>query len=571
MPKRWKYKPIPDGNTVERLAKAINVNTVVANLLVQRGVDDYDKAYHFFRPQLEELHDPFAMKDMDKAVFRIMSAIQQQERILIYGDYDVDGTTAVAMLFSFFRDELDYHPIAFYIPDRYKEGYGISFTGIDFAEDNGFSLVIALDCGIKAVEQMQYARSKGIDFIICDHHLPGEELPDAYALLNPKQPRCTYPYKELCGCGVGFKLLQALARKTGIPQQDTWKYLDLVAVSTCSDIVPLEGENRTLVHYGLKQLNASARPGLAELMRNTGIQREFTVEDVVFMIGPRINAAGRMRHGSGAVELLVAHAGDPLLGEMGQMLDENNQQRRGLDRQVTQEAIRLVEENPVYEQRKSTVIYNDSWHKGIIGIVASRLVDRFYKPAVVLTESNGKVSGSARSVKGFDVHQAIESCRDLLENYGGHMHAAGLTLRKENVEPFIERFDRAVSTTILPEMLQPELEVDLLLELDLITPRFYALLKQLAPFGPANMNPIFVSHDVVATQGSRIVGEHHLKLNLASARSPHQSLPAIGFNLGEHFEAVAGGQPFSVAYTIGENTWNGTTTLQLDIKDLQYR
>jgi len=569
MQKRWRYKPVPDSHLVQSLSRAINVNTVIAQLLVQRGIDDYDKAYTFFRPQLEQLHDPFAMKDMDKAVYRILEAMRKGEHILIYGDYDVDGTTAVAMMYSFFRDDLGYPSIAFYIPDRYSEGYGISFTGIDFAADNDFSLVIALDCGIKAVEHMLYARSRNIDFIICDHHLPGEELPAAYAVLNPKQASCGYPFKELCGCGVGFKLLQAVSKRTGLPLQQQFRYLDLVAVSTCSDIVPMTGENRILVHYGLKQLNAAPRPGLRRLMINTGRKNEFTVEDVVFMIGPRINAAGRIKHGSGAVELLIAGEDDPLLEEMGRVIDEHNLERRGLDRQITQEAIRLVEEDAVFLVRKSTVVYQPSWHKGVIGIVASRLVERFYKPAIVLTESNGKASGSARSVKGFDVHSAIEQCRDLLENYGGHTHAAGLTMKTENVPVFIERFDAIVNDTILPDLLVPEIEIDADLDLSMVTPRFFALLKQFAPFGPGNMNPVFTSQRIKGNQWSKIVGDNHLKMQLSPEAHPHHCLAAIGFGLGEHFECVSSGKPLSAVFTLGENTWNGATSLQLEVKDIK--
>jgi single-stranded-DNA-specific exonuclease len=570
MQKRWKLKPAPDAFMVQSLAKALNINTVLAGLLVQRGIDDYDKAYTFFRPKLEYLHDPFGMKDMDKAVRRILQALQNGESILIYGDYDVDGTTAVAMLFSFFRDELHYPNIAFYIPDRYSEGYGISFTGIDFAADNDFSLVIALDCGIKAIEHMQYAKEKHIDFIICDHHLPGDEIPEAAAVLNPKQAACTYPFKELCGCGVGFKLLQAISSKLAIPRERLFRYLDLVAVSTCSDIVPLNGENRILVHYGLKQLNAAPRPGLQRLIEITGVKREFTVEDVVFMIGPRINAAGRIKHGNGAVDLLIAAPGDPLLEEMCRALDEHNLERRGLDRSITKEAIRLVEENELYHVRKSTVIYEPAWHKGVIGIVASRLVERFYKPAIVLTQSNGKASGSARSVKGFDVHQAIEQCRDLLENYGGHMHAAGLTMKLENVPLFIRRFDEIVEATILPELLVPEVEIDATIELAQLTPKFYQLLRQFAPFGPGNMNPVFTSTEMNCGQGTRIVGDNHLKLDVYCAGRPENCFAAIGFNLGRHFDAAIAGKPFSAAFTVGENTWNDKTTLQLDLKDLQF-
>lgn len=567
--KRWSYLPAPDPVQVKLLSKAINVNEVLATLLIQRGIDDYDKAYSFFRPQLEFLHSPFAMRDMDKAVYRIAMALKNQERILIYGDYDVDGTTAVSLLFSFFRDELSYPNIAFYIPDRYSEGYGISFKGVDFASDNDFSLVIALDCGIRAIEQTRYAKDKGIDFIICDHHLPGNELPKVDAILNPKQPDCDYPFKELCGVGVGFKLLQALSQKMGVAFQNQIKYLDLVAVGTCSDIVPIIGENRIIVYYGLKQLNSSPRPGLKKLIDDTGTQRIFSVEDVVFMIGPRINAAGRIKHGSGAVELLIATQGDPLIDEMGKMLNENNLERRGLDKQITMEAMGLVNQNSNLQLNRSLVVYQPDWHKGVIGIVASRLVEKYYKPTIVLTGSEGKISGSARSVKGFDVHAAIEMCSEYLENFGGHMYAAGLTLLPENLEPFCQKFEKIVSESLSPDSIVPEIQIDAELDITKINDKFFSVLKQFAPFGPSNMNPVFAADNVVVLPSSKIVGDNHLKLNISYLYNKNIQLSAIGFNLGHYYNDIIDGHPISIAYNLGENTWNGKTTIQLEIKDIR--
>lgn len=568
--RRWKFLERPDDQVVSSLSKALNVNEVIAGLLVQRGIDDYDKAYSFFRPKLEQLHSPFAMKDMDKAVLRIAMAMQRQERILIYGDYDVDGTTSVALMFSFFRDALHYQHIAFYIPDRYAEGYGLSYTGVDFADDNDFGLIITLDCGIRANEQIAYAGSKEIDIIVCDHHLPGDVLPEAEAILNPKQPACTYPYKELCGVGVGFKLVQGLAKKLGVSPQVTYSFLDLVAVGTSSDIVPITGENRILVYYGLQQLNENPRPGLKKLVENTGVQRVFNVEDVVFMVGPRINAAGRIKHGSGAVELLIARDNDPLIQEMGRMLDENNQERRELDRMMTEEAIQMVEADEGMKEKKALVLYHPQWHKGVIGIVASRLVERYYKPTIVLTGADNKISGSARSVRGFDVHHAIEKCSDCLENYGGHMYAAGLTIKPENRLMFTQKFEEEVENTIAGELVIPEILIDSLLDINMITVKFYSILRQFSPFGPVNMNPVFASHGLVAGQGSRIVGEKHLKLNLSPVNNRSFSVPAIGFNLAHLYDRVSSGESFSMAYTIGENTWNGKTTLQLDIKDIRF-
>lgn len=567
--KRWSYLPTPDPVQVKSLSKAINVNEVLATLLIQRGIDDYDKAYSFFRPQLEFLHSPFAMKDMDKAVYRIAMALKNQERILIYGDYDVDGTTSVALLFSFFRDELNYPNIAFYIPDRYSEGYGISYKGVDFASDNDFSLVIALDCGIRAVEQTRYAKEKGIDFIICDHHLPGNQLPEVEAILNPKQPDCSYPFKELCGVGVGFKLLQAISQKLGVAFQNQIKYLDLVAVGTCSDIVPIIGENRIIVYYGLKQLNTNPRPGLKKLIDDTGSQRLFSVEDVVFMIGPRINAAGRIKHGSGAVELLIATHGDPLMDEMGKMLNENNLERRGLDKQITMEAMGLVDQNSNLQLNRSLVVYQPDWHKGVIGIVASRLVEKYYKPTIVLTGSEGKISGSARSVKGFDVHAAIEMCSEYLENFGGHMYAAGLTLLPENLELFSQKFEKIVSESLSPERTVPEIQIDAELDITKINDKFFSVLKQFAPFGPSNMNPVFTSDNVVVLPSSKIVGDNHLKLTISSLYDKSVQLSAIGFNLGQYYNDIIDGQPISIAYNLGENTWNGKTTIQLEVKDIR--
>lgn len=563
MKKRWKIKDPAPSEIVKRLTKEINVNPVISNLLYHRGVTNYEEAKLFFRPELEHLHNPFLMKDMDRATARIEKAISSGEKILVYGDYDVDGTTAVALMYTFLKTingNLDY-----YIPDRYKEGYGISKEGIDFAVQNNFSLVIALDCGIKSADKIAYANEKGIDFIICDHHLPDEKIPNAVAILDPKRNDCNYPYKELSGCGIGFKLIQALTQRRKIPLKEIESYLDLVVISIASDIVPITGENRILAYYGLKCINTSPRAGIRVMMELAGLKKEVTISDIVFMIGPRINAAGRMESGRKAVELLISssteHAMDP-----GQSLDKNNSDRRDLDIYITQQALAMIAENPILQQRKTTVLFNPNWHKGIIGIVASRLIETYYRPTVLLTRSNDVISGSARSIKDFNIHKALEACSDLLEQFGGHKFAAGLILKPENIEAFQERFEQVVSSMITDDMLIPEIEIDAIISLHEITPAFYNVIKQFAPFGPGNMNPVFMTENVSDRGYASIVGSGHLKLDITQKNI---KFPAIAFGLSEYYELVAGKNLFTVCYNIREQEWEGKTYLQLQVKDIR--
>lgn len=571
MHKRWIIKTKLSSAEVHQLAFNINVSLPVASLLIKRGINNFDEAKNFFRPQLTQLHNPLLMKDMDKAVSRVLLAIQQHQKILFFGDYDVDGTTAVAMMVSFFRDELKYDAVGFYVPDRYTEGYGVSFQGIDYAANNEFKLIISLDCGIKSPDKVAYAANLGIDFIICDHHLPDESnLPQAIAILNPKQSGCKYPYKELSGCGVGFKLLQALSVPLNISAEKLFAYLDLVAVSTCSDIVPLTGENRVLVYFGLQLINTSPRPGIDAIRKFASLERDFTVEDVVFIIGPRINAAGRIQHGEGAVNLLLSQPGDPEIPAMLKQLNDNNAARRELDKKITEQALLMIEENEFFQQASSHVLFHPEWHKGVVGIVASRVIEKHYKPTIVLTESNGKATGSARSVKGFDVHAAIEACADLLENYGGHMHAAGVTLALENVENFRKRFDQVVNQTWPTEWRVPEIEIDEEITLEQITPNFFKVISQFAPFGPGNMDPVFLIRNLVANQWTRIVGENHLKMYVSHPSRQELTFGAIAFKQGHHFQRIASGAEFHVVCNIRQNVWNGKTSLELDIKDIRF-
>ena len=484
---RWNLKPKPDPEKVESLCNSLDVDPVIATLLIQRGIETFDQAKEFFRPQLSDLHDPMLMKDMDRAVARIEQAISEEENILIYGDYDVDGTTSVALLSSYLRS---YYPnVSTYIPDRYEEGYGVSFMGIDFAADNDFSLIIALDCGIKAIDKVEYASGKGIDFIICDHHRPGEVLPAAVAVLDPKRLDCNYPYKELCGCGVGFKLVQALASNRGLSIEDLLLYLDLVVTAIGADIVPITGENRVLAYYGLKVINSNPRPGFKAIIKQLK-KKSLNITDVVFIIAPRINAAGRMKHGNHAVSLLI-ETDLAKAGEFAGEIEEFNNERRDTDKLITEEALKQITENKE-EKRLTTVVYNENWHKGVIGIVASRLTETYYRPTLVFTKSGEKLAASARSVRGFDVYNALEGCADHIEQFGGHMYAAGLTLTEDNYPAFKERFERVVSDTIDPLLLTPELRIDARIDLAEINPRFYRILKQFAPFGPGNQNPVFM-------------------------------------------------------------------------------
>ena len=568
MEKRWVVKDKGDVAVVKQLAGTLGVSESLANLMVQRNITTSKEADAFFNPGISSLHDPFLMKDMNLAVDRISTAIKKNEKILVYGDYDVDGTTAVALVYSFLKDQ--YSNVEYYIPDRYKEGYGVSFQGLDFAAQNNCKIVITLDCGIKAVEKVKYARSKGLDVIICDHHYPGDEIPKALAVLDPKQPGCSYPYKELSGCGVGFKLIQAYSRIHGIPFEAISHYLDLVAVSIASDIVPITGENRIMAYFGLKQLNESPRTGLKEIIRESEIFKPLTIEDVVFKIGPRINAAGRMETGSKVVELLISN--DPVIAtEISKVINNFNLERRTVDRVITTEAMRMISDDQATVNSRTTVLYNPLWKKGVIGIVASRLIDTYYRPTVILTESNGFATGSARSVQGYDLYQAIESCSDLLESFGGHMYAAGLTLKKENIRPFMERFEQYVNSTITEDQLVPRIFIDTELQFSEINEDFFKTMSQFQPFGPENMSPIFISKNVFDIGTGRMVGSsgEHLKLDLCQESTGIKSLPAIAFGQANHFEYIKGGNPFNICYSIDMNEFKGKKNLQLNIRDIK--
>ncbi len=560
---KWKLKPKPNSDLVFKLANELNVNTKIAEILVHRGISSFDEAKHFFRPSLEDLHDPFLMKDMALAVSRIEAAIQNKEQILIYGDYDVDGTTSVSLMYTYLSQQ--YENIATYIPDRYKEGYGISYQGIDFATDNDFSLIIALDCGIKAIEKVAYAKEKGIDFIICDHHKPGDEIPKATAILNPKQIDCNYPYKELCGCGVGFKLIQALASKDNIDLDELLPLLDLVATAIAADIVPMTGENRILAYYGLKVINQQPRIGIQALIKNID-KKELTISDVVFIIAPRINAAGRIKHANYAVDLLTS-LNEELASEIANAIEEFNSHRKELDKEITAAALVQIEDNNEIE-KFTTVVYNEDWHKGVIGIVASRLTETYYRPTIVFTKSEGKLAASARSVKGFDVYDALHKCSEFIEQFGGHKYAAGLTILPDNYERFKNKFEEVVKNSIDKNLLIPEIVVDTELEFSDISPKLYRVLKQMAPFGPENRKPIFKSSSVRDNGYGKRVGQDktHLKLNLFQGK-PENIINAIGFSLGDKIDYI--NNDFDILYQLDENTWNGRTSLQLQLKDLK--
>lgn len=569
MEKKWVYKDTGNLEDINRLATELGIEKVLAMLLVQRGVTTFDEAKKFFRPSLDDLHDPFLMKDMHAAVERIERAIRSGERILIYGDYDVDGTTAVSLLYSFFRKR--YSKIGYYIPDRYTEGYGISVKGIDFADENGFSLIIALDCGIKANERIRYAHNKKIDFIICDHHLPGEYIPEAIAVLDPKRSDCPYPFKELSGCGVGFKLLQAFCRKNLINPDELNNHLDLLAVSIASDIVPVIGENRILAYYGLKQINENPSRGLKSIIRIAGIEKqEIAIDDIVFRIGPRINAAGRMESGMSAVDLLCA-ADDSIASEMGTLVNSCNNDRKNVDRNITHEALRMLAADPKNFHKKTTVLFNPKWHKGVVGIVASRLIETYFRPTVILTQSGNFATGSARSVPGFDLYQAVEGCADLLENFGGHMYAAGLTMKIDKVPIFQERFEEIVSRLINPDMLTPQIDIDSVIRLSDIDDKFFRILKQFQPFGPGNMSPVFASANIIDNGESRLVGsdKEHIKLSLLQENNP-KPYQGIAFQLAEHYRHIHEGKKFCICYTLNENVFRGETSLQIRVKDIKF-
>ncbi len=568
---KWIIKESADSATVERLAAEVGIDRVLADLLVQRGVSTFEEARSFFRPSLDALHDPFLMKDMDAAVERLRRAIVSGEKILVYGDYDVDGTTAVALVYSFIRRFTS--AVDFYIPDRYDEGYGVSFKGIDWASDNGFGLLITLDCGIKAKDKVDYAAGKGVDVIICDHHLPEEELPAAVAVLDPKREDCHYPFDDLSGCGVGFKLVQAYSQRYGVPFESLIPLLDLLVVSIASDLVTMVGENRILAHFGLKQLNENPCRGLLAMITLSNLEPgHITVDDIVFKIGPRINAAGRMESGRLAVELLTAAETSAAMA-IGEKINESNNERKNIDREITQEALEMVQSGTCLCCANATIVYNPKWNKGVVGIVASRLVEAYYRPTVVLTKSNGFVTGSARSIAGFDLYEAIESCADLLENFGGHMYAAGLTLREEKLQEFSARMDAFIAGHITKEMLTPVVEVDSKLDFAQITPKFFRILKQFQPFGPGNNNPIFVTENVYDAGTGRKVGAGgvHMKLDLIQESQPYHQIPSIAFNMADCFDYIREGNPFDVCYAIVENYYRGNSSIQLRIRDLRER
>ncbi len=559
---RWKVKPV-DEEKVNALQQQLKVHPILCRLLVQRGIETYEEAKKFFRPELGDLHDPFLMKDMDKAINRVIEAISRNEKILIYGDYDVDGTTAISTVFMFFKDF--YPNIDYYVPHRYAEGYGISFKGIDFAAGNGFSLIIALDCGIKSNDKVDYAREKNIDFIICDHHNPGAEIPKAVAVLDPKRSDCNYPFKELSGCGIGFKLIQAFAIQNDMPLETCYRFLDLVCVSIGADIVPISGENRVLAFHGLKKVNENPSPGIRRLAEVSGKQGKMDITNVVFILAPRINAAGRMDDAKHAVRLLISDDEDLDKELHAEQLNKFNSDRKDLDKSITASALDMIARDSSQLTRKSTVVYSPHWHKGVIGIVASRLTETYYRPTIVLTESEGKVTGSARSVKNFDLYEAIYECRELLIQFGGHKFAAGLTLNAENVEALSIKFDAVVSERITDEQLIPELEIDAELEPEDITPKFYSIIEQMAPFGPENMKPVFVTRGVKDNGWTKIVKEEHVKFSVRKNNGP--VIDGIGFRMADKFNLVKTG-PFDIAYQIDENEWQGNVRLQLVVKDV---
>ena len=590
METRWLLNKAVDSQQVAEIVKALGIDENLATLLVQRGIVTFDEAKVFFRPALSQLHDPYLMKDMDRAVDRVVKAIDNGEKILIYGDYDVDGTTAVALVYTYLKKFLKKKRVEFYIPDRYDEGYGISYKGIDYAAENDFKLVIALDCGIKAVERIQYANEKGVDFIICDHHRAGDEIPAAVAVLDPKRPDCTYPYKELSGCGVGFKLITALAMHLNQPIDDVYELLDLLAVSIAADIVPITGENRVLAYYGLKQLNKKPRPGIEAILQHANIYRreedpdrvdgendnaltrELTISDLVFLIGPRINAAGRIDKASDSVRLLLAEKHEHAL-KLAANINELNDTRRELDNGITEEALNMIADDEELRNARSTVIFNENWHKGVIGIVASRLTDYYYRPTIVLTRANDLITGSARSIKNFDIYDAIDHCSDLLEHFGGHKYAAGLSMRPENVDEFRRRFEAYIREHLSPEDLVPELEVDLKINFRDITSKFMRILTQFAPFGPGNTAPVFWSDNIIDAGGSRPVGGHkHLKLTVRQLGDDERNVfSGIAFQKGDLFSRIHSGEPFSICYNLEYNYWQGKTTLQLNVKDIKFK
>lgn len=562
---RWTLKPKPQQEKIDALKAVLHVDDTIASLLIQRGIETFDDAKTFFRPSLNDLHDPFLMKDMDQAVARIEKAIDNKENILVYGDYDVDGTTSVALMSTYLKSR--YPLVHTYIPDRYYEGYGVSYKGIDFASENDFSLIIALDCGIKALEKIAYAKTLGIDFIICDHHRPGSEIPKAVAVLDPKRQDCNYPYKELCGCGVGFKLVQALASKQGITIDHLTPYLDLVATAIGADIVPIDGENRVLAYFGLQVINQNPRPGIKAILDQVE-KEELTITDVVFIVAPRINAAGRMKHGNYAVTLLAEDHLDHAR-QYAAEIDQYNLDRRETDKRITDEALKQIEQQKEQE-RFTTVVYDKDWHKGVIGIVASRLTETYYRPTLVFTKSGEKLAASARSVRGFDVYNAIEACSEFIEQFGGHKYAAGLTLKEENYEAFKKAFEVEVEKTIDRNLLTPEIKIDYHINLNEISPKFYRILKQFAPYGPNNMMPVFMTQNLIDTGYGKCVGadKTHLRVTVKQPEYPN-SFVGIGFGMGDKIDVISKGKPFTAVYSIDENDWQGNVSLQLKLRDIK--
>lgn len=582
MEKRWVYRnplqssfdnlaeedgigPVAAMSPVQQFAESIKVSETLATLLYQRGICTFDSAREFFRPSLDRLHNPFLMKDMDLAVSRLERAMLFEEHILIYGDYDVDGTTAVALFYGFLRTQ--YAHLQFYIPDRYTEGYGISQKGIDWAKEHGYTLIVSLDCGIKSTSLIAYAKTLGIDFIICDHHRPDDQLPDAVAVLDPKRSDCSYPFDELSGCGVGFKLLQAYCIRKNIPLQKLYPFTDLLVVSIAADIVPIVGENRIFAYFGLQQLSTNPRPGLKALMQIAGFASYTDISSVVFGLSPRINAAGRVAHANAAVQLLLSEE-EAEANRFAQQININNTDRRGFDTSITKEALDMIEKDDLLRTAKSTVLFKNDWHKGVVGIVASRCIEKYHRPTIILTESQDKASGSARSVPGFDVYEAIEECSDLLEQFGGHMYAAGLSLKVENIPAFRRRFEEVVARRITPEQLTPLIEIDLKMPLSKINRKFFQVLQQMAPFGPQNMQPVFVSENVRLKYNARILKEQHLKLSII--QDDLTTIDAIGFKMAGFYERVNSGEPFHICYQIEENNFNNKTTLQLNLRDIKF-
>ena len=565
MQKTWIYKPLPDESIVEGLSKKINVNFLLATLLVQRGITSFDVSRKFFRPDLSQLHDPYLMKDMDQAVKRLNEAIIAKEKILVYGDYDVDGITSVTLVYSFLKEF--YNNIEFYIPDRQQEGYGVSERGLKYAKEEGFSLVITLDCGIKAINIVNKANEYNIDFIICDHHNPGRNLPKAVAVLDPKRKDCDYPFKELSGCGVGFKLLEAFCSFNEIPKENIYQKLDLLSLSIACDIVPIIGENRVFTKIGLDVMNSNPKPGIAALIKSTGCKNRLTVANLVFGLGPRINATSRISHANQAVKLFIS-SNKKEADKHAININKKNELRKVYDSNITEEALALIKSEGL-EDRKTIVLFNKHWHKGVVGIVASRCIEHYYRPTIILTESNGKATGSARSIHGFDVYQAITECNDLLLQFGGHKYAAGLTLTIENIAAFQERFEKVVSNTITVEQLTPKINIDLYIDLDRINFKFYNIIKQMAPFGPENMQPIFASENLSNVGSAKILKEKHLKLAVRQ-KNGNITLDAIGFGMAEHYNNIILGTSFKLCFSIEENSFRGQTTLQLIIRDIKF-